>query len=93
MIYNNNFYKGIKKKLLKLSKTRDYALVGEWIKSTTNHLYWHAASTADGDDIVKRWKSLMDHVCDVHEDCYYDDLSQEQRRKKWFSPGIHLGVK
>jgi len=77
-------------KLLKLSKTSNCALVGEWIKSTTNYLYWCAASAADGDDIVKHWKSLMNHIFNVHEDCYHDNLSQDQRRKKWFSPGIHF---
>ena len=53
-------------------------IVGEWTKSIINHLYWCAASVYDdvGDDIsddgsdndngnriLKRWESLMDHLC------------------------------
>jgi len=51
----------VPKKLGKLSKQTDCELVGEWI---TNHLYWCAANGVDGDDILKRWKSLMDHIRD-----------------------------
>jgi len=80
---------GIKKKLARVAKTKDCELIGEWIKSITNHLYWCAANAPDGDDIVKRWKSLMNHLCNIHEDCYHDPLdSLDERRKKWFIPGI-----
>ncbi|XP_065908498.1 uncharacterized protein [Dysidea avara] len=79
--------KGIKKKLGKLSKQADCDLVREWTKSITNHLYWCAANGIDGDDILKRWKSLIDHICDEHDECYHTTLSPEDRRKKWFTPG------
>ena len=49
-------------------------LIGGWIKSITNHLYWCAANAPDGDDIVKQWKSLMNYLCNIHEDCYHDHL-------------------
>ena len=78
---------GIKKKLGKLSKQADCDLVREWTKSITNHLYWCAANGIDGDDILKRWKSLMDHICDEHDECYHTTLSPEDRQKKWFAPG------
>lgn len=64
----------IKKKLSHASTTADYGIIAEWIKSITNHLYWCAASALDGDgnDMVKHWKSLIDHICDIHEDCYHE---------------------
>ena len=53
---------------------------------------WCAASAPDGNDIVKRWKSLMNHVCNTHDDCYHDPLnSLEERRKLWFVPGTGGG--
>ena len=79
---------GIKKKLLRVAKTKVCDIIGEWIKSITNHLYWSAATASNGDDIVKRWKSLVDHLCNEHDDCYHDPLDTlEVRRKKWLTPG------
>ena len=82
-------FTGIKKKLARLSTNKDCSIIGEWTKSITNHLYWCAASApeGDGDDIVKRWKSLMDHICDEHATCYHEDLTLEERRKNWLIPG------
>ena len=81
---------GIKKKSARLAKTKECSLIGEWIKSITNHLYWCTATAPDGDDIVKRWKSLVDHLCNKHDDCYHTSLDiLEERRKKWFKPGLH----
>ena len=40
--------KGLKKKLLKLSKYKDRELIAEWMKSIINHLYWCVVS-ANGD--------------------------------------------
>ena len=43
----------------------------------------------NGNRIVKRWESLMDHLCNVHDHCYHIELSSlEQRKKKWLIPGI-----
>ena len=53
---------GIKNKLAHLANNKECSLIGEWIKSITNHLYWCAATGTDGDDIVKRWKSLLNHL-------------------------------
>ena len=87
---------GVKKKLTHLAKTKQCDLIGDWIKSITNHLYWCAASApdGDGDEIVKRWKSLMNHLCNTHDSCYHDPLnSLEERRKMWFVPGSYLTLK
>ncbi|XP_038130549.1 uncharacterized protein LOC119776302 [Cyprinodon tularosa] len=64
-----------------------------WIKSICNHL-WYACSTCGGDpdDLIRKWKALLHHICGVHrreEDgqeikCVHADLtSEEQRRKRW----------
>ena len=82
---------GIKKKTSRLAKTKECSIIGEWIKSITNHLYWSTATASDGDDIVRRWKSLMDHICNKHGDCYYDPLdTHEERRKKWIISGSQI---
>ena len=59
---------GIKKKLVKLSKYKDCELVGDWVKSITNHLYWCAVSAPEGDsdEMTVRWKSLMEHLGGNH---------------------------
>ena len=63
-------------------------IIAEWIKSITNYLYWCAASSPEGDgnEMVKCWKSLMDHICDSHDTCYHSPLSLDER-KKWLIPG------
>lgn len=73
--------------MTKLSQYKDCDIVGDWIKSITNHLYWCAASAPDGDgqQMVDRWKSIMNHLCDQHDECYHLPLGD--RRKKWFTPG------
>lgn len=85
----NYIIAGIKKKLVKLGNYKDCNLINEWAKSITNHMYWCAASAPDGngEEIATRWKSLMDHICDSHEECYHLPLGQMERRKKWLTPG------
>ena len=82
---------GIKKKLACLSTNKDCSIVAEWIKSITNHLHWCVASAPEdnSDDIIKRWKSLMEHIIDTHDECYHADLSLDERRKKWLIPGAN----
>ena len=65
-------------------------MVNEWIKSITNHLYWFAASSPEGDgnEMAIQWKSLMEHIYDRHDECYYLPLSLEERHKKSFQPGV-----
>ncbi|XP_077864721.1 uncharacterized protein LOC144350407 [Saccoglossus kowalevskii] len=40
--------KGLQKKMLALSKEKECGVIQNWIRSVTNHLYWTAASTPDG---------------------------------------------
>ena len=85
-------FTGIKKKLARLSTNKDCSIISEWIKSIKNHLYWCSVSAPEGDgsDIVKRWKSIMDHISDDHGTCYHKDLTLEERRKKWLIPSSYI---
>ena len=42
----------------------DCGLIGEWMKSIINHLYWSAVSTQSGDgELIKaKWLSLDNHI-------------------------------
>jgi len=52
-------------------------------------MYWCAASAPSSDEMANHWKSLINHLCDRHDDCYHaNDLGD--RRKKWFIPGKGL---
>ncbi|XP_049918879.1 uncharacterized protein LOC126401561 [Epinephelus moara] len=85
--------KGLMKKLLAVSNRKDNRDLQPWIKSICNHL-WYACASCGGDpeDLIKKWQSLLYHICGVHrweEDgeektCQHADLSPEQqRRKRW----------
>ncbi|XP_069102906.1 uncharacterized protein [Argopecten irradians] len=94
--------KGLKKKLLALSKEKDCKELHDWIKSISNHLYWVAASTPDADAEVmwQKWASLENHVQDIHEGhgsrfprCLHPDLGGQERRRKWLKSGSKSMVK
>ena len=83
-----------RKKVEALAKTKECEIVGKWIKSIVNHIYWCAASTPDGDsNMVKcKWISLDNHLHNVHEGnsssfptCLHGPLPKP-RRKLWLSP-------
>jgi len=76
---------------MKLAQYKDFKVIGEWIKSITNHLYWCVASSpeGDGDEMVVRWKSLMEHICDRHDECYHLPLERRDRHKKWLVSGTY----
>ena len=83
-----------RKKVEALAKTKECEIVGKWIKSMVNHIYWCAASTPDGDSNMMKckWLSLDNHLHNVHEGhsssfptCLHGPLP-EPRRKLWLSP-------
>ena len=76
--------------MAKLSQYKDCEIVGAWIKSITNHMYWCAASAPDGDGklMVDRWKLLMSHLIDQHDDCFHLPLGD--RRKKNSLHQVHI---
>ena len=67
----------------------------EWIKSITNHLYWAAASSTSGEEIVAKWVSVLNHVQNVHVhenahfgECLHADIDPESIQKNWLKPGM-----
>lgn len=74
--------------------------MGLWRQSITNHLYWVAASTPDGNGNVMKakWESLMNHVQNKHEhhnelfpSCSHGQL--EESDKEWMKPNTKSAVK
>lgn len=67
--FKNYVYAALNKKLTQLTKKKDMDTLDLWTKSIVNHLYWVAASTPDGngDMMVAKWLSLLNHVANKHE--------------------------
>ncbi|XP_063952822.1 uncharacterized protein LOC129282890 isoform X3 [Lytechinus pictus] len=61
--------KGLKKKIIAVSKLKDCEVVGRWKRSINNHVYWCASSTPDGDGevMVAKFKSILNHMRNIHE--------------------------
>lgn len=84
---------GFRKKLLALAKKKNCELIGEWIKSIINHMYWCAMSTPNGDQqlIKAKWLSIINHIHNKHhhqgvfKKCAHK-IIHGQRRKKWLKP-------
>ena len=83
----------VKKKLQTIAKVKECEEVAGWIRSISDHLYWSAASTQgnNGDLILSKWKSVANHVQNVHEghegpfqQCKHEELEA----RKWLKPGI-----
>ncbi|XP_033756770.1 uncharacterized protein LOC117339337 [Pecten maximus] len=82
--------KGVYKKLEALGKTKKYALVGQWARSISNHVYWCAASSDGEEELVRqKWTSITNHIANIHdghgdkfERCQHGDLE-----RNWFKPG------
>ncbi|CAH3160182.1 unnamed protein product [Pocillopora meandrina] len=64
-----SFIKGIGKKIDALAKQKDCENAGLWRRSIINHLYWMAATATEGngDMLETMWKSLTNHIQEVHE--------------------------
>ncbi|XP_071854147.1 uncharacterized protein [Apostichopus japonicus] len=81
--------KGLSKKIDQLAKKKTCTAVGEWSKSISNHLYWVAASTSDGDGevMLAKWQSVTNHIQNVHTHdselfpkCQHGNLSLLERK-------------
>jgi solute carrier family 8 (sodium/calcium exchanger) len=93
---------GLCKKLDKLSKRKDFKDFGEWRQSISNHMYWCAASTTDGDGdmMVAKWKILPQHITNVHKNpqcrlypkCGHGRLRGAARNRLWLKPGMCILV-
>ncbi|XP_031136838.2 uncharacterized protein LOC116037199 [Sander lucioperca] len=89
--------KSVKKKLVSISNKKDNKDLRPWIKAVTNHLYWSCyTSKGDKEDCVRRWTSLLIHICGVHrweEDsvqytCGHPTLTKEHQRRKRISGSV-----
>ncbi|KAL3886787.1 hypothetical protein ACJMK2_026759 [Sinanodonta woodiana] len=57
--------KGIYKKLEAIGKKKKCEVVGQWARSIT---YWCAMSSGgNGELVVQKWCSILNHACNVHE--------------------------
>ncbi|KAH9366460.1 hypothetical protein HPB48_022141 [Haemaphysalis longicornis] len=83
--------KGLKKKLSAECKRASCAPLRDWVGPIVNHLYWCVAiSKGDGKLVVAIWKSMLNHVINVHDGhdkpysrCLHDELPDG----KWLMPG------
>jgi len=80
---NVRIFTGLTKKLEALGNKRGCESVHAWTKSMVNHLYWSAASSACGDEVMAKWTSIVNHIQNVHEHdkwrfpaCLHGELKQ-----------------
>ncbi|XP_056010401.1 uncharacterized protein LOC125682093 isoform X2 [Ostrea edulis] len=94
--------KGLKKKVLATAKQSECGQLSKWSRSLTNHLYWVATSTpnGDGDLMWAKWESVENHVHNKHEghnelfpSCAHGMLYGDERKKKWIKPGSKASEK
>lgn len=87
----------------KLAKRKDCGDVAEWRQSISNHMYWCAASTLDGDAelMVAKWRILPLHIQNIHHnehnelhhECGHGELDEDARDRLWLLPGMIITVK
>ncbi|KAI7799173.1 uncharacterized protein LOC130567092 [Triplophysa rosa] len=83
--------KELSKKLDKLS--RNCKLLRKWSQGIKNHMYWSAMSSKEGPKKVAKWKSLLNHIQNVHthDDPLFPKCAHPERvsrdTSKWFRPG------
>ena len=85
---------GVHKKLNAASKKKGCQKVALWARSISNHLYWCAASSqGDPDLILAKWKSISNHIVNIHEGhdekfwrCEHGDLDE----RAWMLPGMAI---
>ncbi|XP_064478630.1 uncharacterized protein LOC135391970 isoform X2 [Ornithodoros turicata] len=79
--------KGIKKKLIALSRSTKHNVVKLWIESLTRHAYWCPKTSGDdGELCIAKWVSALNHIVDIHEHddplypvCYHGPLSEPRQ--------------
>ncbi|KTF72727.1 hypothetical protein cypCar_00049295 [Cyprinus carpio] len=59
--------KGIKKKLVMASNRKHCKDLAPWVRSVSNHMWWSCSSSkGDEKELLRRWTSILHHICDVH---------------------------
>lgn len=74
--------------------------MGHWHQSISNHMYWCAASTPDGNGqlMQEKWKILPFHIQDIHAntdsqlypECGHGELEGDAKNRLWLEPGVYL---
>lgn len=93
-LYFCNEFTGIYKKLEALGKSKKSEIVGQWARSISNHIYWCAMSSdVNGELILEKWMSILNHVCNIHEGhgqqfqrCEHGDLED----RVWIKRGMFI---
>ncbi|KAJ8301015.1 hypothetical protein KUTeg_022534 [Tegillarca granosa] len=86
--------KGVNSKLEKKGKIKGCGDVALWARSVSNHMYWCAASSnGNGEVVLEKWLSILNHVVDIHEghgnkflECVHDQLED----RVWMKEGPML---
>ncbi|KAM9836746.1 uncharacterized protein ACBR49_019177 [Aulostomus maculatus] len=84
--------KGLSKKLEALTRNKA-CLVHRWLPIIKNHIYWTAASSKSGPERVAKWKSLINHVQNIHthDDPLFPKCAHPDKvsidHSKWLLPG------
>ncbi|XP_071950777.1 uncharacterized protein [Antedon mediterranea] len=90
--------KGVSKKLEAVAKLISGKDVKPWIHSISNHMYWCATSTVDGDGkmMLAKWKSVGQHIQNIHtghsdvfKECEHGELQGRERKKKWMTTAFY----
>lgn len=90
-------YVGVSRKLESLAHQNGCQVVGEWIHSIVNHMYWAAASSITGEETVAKWVSVVNHVQNIHQ---HDDWQfpvclhgpTDDHEKKWLRPSEFIYI-
>jgi len=88
---------GLCRKIDKLAAKKDCHDIGVWRQSISNHMYWCAATTPDGDGelILEKWKILPLHIQNIHgnpsneryKECGHGNLQGDAKYRLWLEPG------
>jgi hypothetical protein len=86
-------HKSINKKLRQASKESGCEIIGKWLKSVRNHLYWSVQSTNLGFSqlIEAKWKSTVRHMANKHvqhpDELFSQCAHAELEPREWIKMG------
>ena len=83
---------GLVKKMEALGREKDCQDINEWIKSISNHLYWCAASSKTSNEILAKWKSVVNHIQNIHihkDPLFPVCLHDASLRRKYLKPSMY----
>ncbi|XP_055020330.1 uncharacterized protein LOC129411969 [Boleophthalmus pectinirostris] len=88
-----HFEKRLSKRLVKLSRHKDCAVLKKWLRVIKNHLYWSVTFSTSGGEKVAKWTSLINHMQNIHQHqnplypmCTYLDI-KSNNSQKWLQQG------